>query len=175
MKMSRVQSPSSQARELLPNTWDKQPGESRQAYEALEIFLALPGDRCIEDVADRLSCSPGRVRVWATKWRWHDRARAWDSHLGEIATDAEIRERREMRDRQVKLGVMMQDLASYGLKELEEKMERNQLKLKPLDAVRLVEVGARLEKAARGEEGSTPAIIEVIFGDVDEESWKNGV
>jgi len=53
---------------------------------------------------------------------------------GEIAKDAEILERREMRDRHVKLDVTIQELVIHRFKPRAKKIGRNQLKLKPLDA-----------------------------------------
>jgi len=64
-----------------------------------------------------------------------------------------------MRDRHVKLGVTMPELAMHGLEELEKKMRRNEPNLNPFDAARLIEVGARPEKAARGKQRSNPTVF----------------
>jgi hypothetical protein len=39
--------------------------------------------------------------------------------------------------------------------------------LKPLNAIRSIEVGAQLEKAARGEQSSTPTLFDVVMRTVD--------
>jgi hypothetical protein len=104
----------------------------------------------METVVERLSCSRTSLRRWALRWQWDSRARAWEVYEGERARDREAIERIEMRQRHAKLGMMMQEVAGYALAELAKKADQKRLKLTPLEWARLIKVGARLEKAARG-------------------------
>lgn len=68
--------------------WDRQWGESRQAFGAFVLYRDLGEARTIDD-AFRLHAghdpgiygASGHWRRWAVRWSWVERARAWDSHL----------------------------------------------------------------------------------------------
>jgi len=59
-------------------------GESRQAYEALSAYLDLGPKRSIRAVAQKLHKSSTLVGRWSRKWKWVERAKAYDAHLGQI-------------------------------------------------------------------------------------------
>ena len=57
-----------------------------------------------------------------------------------------------MNQRQVKLAMLAQEIAAAGLLELKQKMERNEpLNLSADEAQDLMNVGLRMERAARGQ------------------------
>jgi hypothetical protein len=133
--------------------WLQQVGESAKAFDAFSRYRDLLAKRTFEAVARQLQCSGANVRRWALQWNWADRVWAYDSYLDEQDRSEQVRERREMRKRQAHLGVTMQSIAAQGLKELQDRMQQKlPLNLEPSDIARMMDVGARLERGARGED-----------------------
>jgi len=59
--------------------WDRQLGESRQAFAAFTVYLELPGPRRSAAAAARfLGRSYALMARWRRRWQWRVRARAWD-------------------------------------------------------------------------------------------------
>jgi hypothetical protein len=62
--------------------WDQLAGESDKAYRIFHTYLELGADRTI--LAACKVCgkrSSRRAEQWSVKWRWKERASAWDTHL----------------------------------------------------------------------------------------------
>jgi hypothetical protein len=88
---------------LIEPAWQKQPGESRQAYAAFCIFRDMPAPRSMDGAyrthrglpmrGNRVAGSPrhgadGRWQTWARAWRWSDRVDAFDASLEREARSA---------------------------------------------------------------------------------------
>ena len=68
--------------------WEQQPGETAKAYEAFRVYARLPyehrktdgspGSRTLKDAADQLGKSVGLLKGWSSRWRWVERAEAFD-------------------------------------------------------------------------------------------------
>ena len=76
--------------------WERQPGETRQAYSAFSTYRDLGPNRS-QDKAYHAHAGPqgdGKKRAppfwakWATKWQWFERTEAYDAHLDAIARAA---------------------------------------------------------------------------------------
>jgi len=86
--------------------WDRQPGESAQAYAAFECYRRLPpAERSLQRAWEEHSRRPGRLRKrrgkgagrphghwtrWMSRWHWKERALAWDEELAALARDQEL-------------------------------------------------------------------------------------
>lgn len=57
--------------------WERQQGESLQAYEAFTLYLAT---RSVSEVAKRLGKHPANVRRWRARWGWDVRAACYLQH-----------------------------------------------------------------------------------------------
>lgn len=87
---------------LITPEWEKQPGESHQAFAAFRIFRDLGSQRSMDAAYQRRERSSGvtggkvtgRWHTWRAQWRWNDRVDAWDRHI-----DAETRAAAEARAR----------------------------------------------------------------------------
>lgn len=81
--------------------WERQPGEAREAFRAFCIYRDLDVfDRSYER-AFRIGCPhskakrcSGRWRLWASDWRWVERAEAYDAHKDRIARATREQEHR---------------------------------------------------------------------------------
>ena len=88
--------------------WERQPDEPSKAFHAFTVYRDLgPAKRSLAAVSldlygERTGCkrgAPGRVREWSGRYRWRERAEAWDARLDEEARQAAIEARRAMQER----------------------------------------------------------------------------
>lgn len=68
--------------------WDRQDGETSQAYGAFCEYRDLGVDRSTRTVAQKLSKSDAIIRRWSSRWNWVKRAQAWDSMPGQKTEEA---------------------------------------------------------------------------------------
>lgn len=62
--------------------WERQPRESAVAHAAWEIYRKMPAEgRRSSSVAAAVRKSSNLIRRWMTRWRWPDRARAYDAEI----------------------------------------------------------------------------------------------
>jgi hypothetical protein len=146
MSAELIQNPS-----ILP--WEKQIGETDKAFAAFVLFRDEAADRTYQKVADSLQCSHANVRQWAYRWKWRDRVDAFDRDVDEKHREAMARGRTEMRERQARIGASMQIIGTHGLRELQAKIEQKlPLNLSTGEIAQLISEGAKMERAARGED-----------------------
>lgn len=151
-----------------PKPWDRLRDETGKAFRAFCLYRDDFEGRTLEKVAKALSCSQQNVARWAKVWDWAARSYAYDSYMDELNRAEQVRERRAMRRRQAEAGVLLQEVATEGLAELERRMARGQpLNLSVDQICRLAEVGSRIERKARGEDSpqSRYSKIEVIIAE----------
>jgi len=126
---------------MTKHAWEREEGESAQAYEAFECYRRLPPDerslqRAWEDHRNRpgQACERagrgtggphGHWTRWMSRWRWKERAVAWDEQLVALARDQEL-------DRELKARLAAQ----------EEELRQRQLMREEARAARAV--GRRL-------------------------------
>ena len=101
---------------LLP--WERQKGESAQAFEAFSIYRDLGSERSQQAVAKQLGKSRQLLARWSAQWEWVERARAYDIDLDRQARLQNLKDAKDMRRRQTKTGVFMQKKALEALEKL---------------------------------------------------------
>jgi len=130
------------------------PDETSRWYARFEQFrLAGPGRSLLGLFnADRLArgqakqrCVPGAWAQAAKRWRWRDRAEAWDEHERQLARQAHATTIGEMNERQARLGLALQAKGAEGLRALRPE------ELEPADVLRYFTEGAKLERLGRGQ------------------------
>jgi hypothetical protein len=135
-------------------------GESSRAYAAFCLYRDLGPRRSI-DAASRLyhhgqqdgddtqgrrrPRASGRIRLWAERWHWSARARAWDAELALAQRTEEIAALKEMVERHAKEALMLQNKAIERLRQLRPE------ELKPRETLDFLVSAAKLERLARGE------------------------
>lgn len=125
-----------------PHPWDRQDGEPSKDYAAFRIFRDLPiVNRRLGSVAGQTGMSERRAQEVARRWRWQERAEAWD----EAVHHAEDRERleaiRQMHQVHRAAGRAAITKALAGLQALSVS------ELTPATIARLLELGAKLERS----------------------------
>jgi len=138
-------------------------GESARAFYAFTLYRDLPvSERSLEKVQqkyDRSTSYRRQLAKWSSRFAWVERVTAYDAFIDAVKREAAREAIIEMAVRQAQIGI---DLQAAGMAVFID--DKGQLKpltkrLRPQDAIRAIEVGARTERTARGE----PA--EIIKGD----------
>lgn len=120
--------------------WERQKGESPQAFEAFSIYRDMGSKRGLRSVAQRLDKSFTLISRWSRTWEWVERARAYDNDLERQERAEAAKDLKEARKRQRKTGYFMQKKATEAL---------DKLNVEDLDAnaiIRLIVEGAKLER-----------------------------
>lgn len=126
--------------------WERQPGESPQAFEAFKIYRDLPqGTRSLARVSSELAKSIPLIKRWSSEHNWLDRVDEWDSHQDRIALESQLRTVKEMNERHVKMSMSIQTKALRRLEALDPD------ELTPAQLLNYVLEATRLERLARGE------------------------
>ena len=123
-------------------SWDRQKGESERCYEQFLIYKEMKS-RSMKMVAERLHLHPTAVRRNGAKWNWVARARDYDNYIEHEKCKAEIARIRKMNAQQAAIGVLMQERALKGIKNIDVS------KLSVKDLINLMIQGTSLERKAR--------------------------
>lgn len=144
---------SEEAREI----WERQDGETTKAYRAFSLYRDMPPSRrsiarVAKAINDELVRQGGQrkpylvrqCQKWSSKYRWVERAHAYDDELDRIARAERAEAIREMARRQASLGRALQVIAGNRLKDIDI---RN---LSADDIRRYIETGVKVERLALG-------------------------
>jgi hypothetical protein len=141
--------------------WEQLPGESSKAYAAFCLYQNLGSRRSIEEAsrvyhgqsgqpgnktaAGRRRCASGQIRLWAERWNWSARARAWDQELERLKWSKQVEALSEMAERHAREALMLQNKAVERLRQLRPE------ELGPRETLSYLIEAAKLERLARGE------------------------
>lgn len=120
--------------------WERQKGESPQAFEAFSIYRDMGAKRGLRSVAQQLNKSFTLIGRWSRAWEWVERARAYDNDLERQEREEAAKDLKEARKRQRRTGYFMQKKAAEALDQLDIS------ELGASDIVRLIVEGAKLER-----------------------------
>jgi hypothetical protein len=62
------------------NPWAQQPGEKDAEYAAFLFYLSMPLPRRVVDMEGRINYSQTYLRELSAKWKWRNRAQAYEIH-----------------------------------------------------------------------------------------------
>lgn len=97
--------------------WERQKGESAQAFAAFLAYLQMGADRSLSAVGQRLGKSKALMERWSSANGWVERCRAWDNYLQREAKKAAVAGLREMNRRHITLARALQGAAAQALKD----------------------------------------------------------
>lgn len=97
-------------------TWERQPEESTQAYEAFTVYRE---ERSITKVAQRLDKSRTIIGQWSSEWKWVARCRDYDNALQSVDFEEKRAAIRDMHQRHLKLADVLQNKAMKALEQLD--------------------------------------------------------
>lgn len=124
-------------------SWERQPNESVQAYEAFKTYLDMGSERSVRKVEQELHKSHALIARWSSTWNWTRRVREYDNELVRSEIAEKKKEVQKMRKRQLETGALLQRMA------LEALSKADLDGAKPEILLRLITEGARLEKENR--------------------------
>lgn len=140
--------------------WERQKGESAQAFEAFFLYLEMGASRSLRAVSQELGKSKTLIDRWSRTYKWVERCRAWDNHLQYEAKKAAITEVRNMTKRHVTMAQQIQNAAMLALKELGSDM------VNPKNFAAIVKLATELER--QNLEAEVAAVSEDITSTQDD-------
>jgi hypothetical protein len=129
--------------------WERQKGESSQAFEAFSLYLKMGEKRSLRSLAQRLGKSSALMNRWSSRWNWQERLRAYENDLRRQEIEADRKDRKAMRERQIKTAMLMQKKAVEALDKIKPE------ELTPRAILEYIKAGAELERLNRVIEDDT--------------------
>lgn len=128
--------------------WERQNGESGQAYEAFALYRDAGKGRTVSAVSRQLQKSRSLLDRWKDRWHWEDRVRAYDTDNERKAKEAAVKDRKKMLDRHIKIAMQVQSKALKALDNLKvEDMTAKDIK----DYIRMATDLERLSRSFESE------------------------
>ncbi len=127
-------------------SWTRLPEETSRQYDAFCIFRDMGPKRSIPKVAKKWSSSGAirRLRVWASKNQWKERATSYDDYIDEIKRAKNEEAILEMTIRHVNYSMQFQEKTIEALKLIDPKQ------LKPHEIIKWIEISIKIERLSRG-------------------------
>ncbi|MER6086811.1 hypothetical protein [Streptomyces bluensis] len=126
-------------------SWERQRGESSQAFEAFAAYRDLGAARSVAKVARELGKSTTLLFRWSRQYAWVMRATAYDRELDRVFLAEQHQARRDIARRHAKLAQAFLGKAVARLQGLDPR------ELSPSDLLRYFQVAADIERRAVGD------------------------
>lgn len=127
------------------NPWDKRRNETPKAFHAFTHYREAGPLRSLRKTAAALECSASLLNNWSAEHDWVDRAGAWDGYLDRERQAELVEEAKAMHRRHAAIATQMMGKALERIRNIDSS------KLTVREAVMLVDLGARMERTARGQ------------------------
>ena len=152
----------------MASLWEQRDGESSKAFEAFRVYRDMGASRGQRAVAEQLNKAESQISTWSSDWNWVERAMAYDRHLDDVRRAENAEAIRAMAERHAAQAQLMQGTAVDDLRKIraQQGLEENEqnLLLAPEVALRMLDVGMKHERLARGEP-ETITSLDVGAGD----------
>ncbi|WP_121746884.1 hypothetical protein [Streptomyces sp. E2N166] len=126
-------------------SWERQSGESVQAFEAFAVYRDLGPARSVTTAARELDKSRSLLGRWSRQFAWVMRAAAYDREQDRLFLAEQAQARRDIARRHAKLAQAVQSKAVARLQTLDPR------ELSPSELLRYIQVAAEIERRAVGE------------------------
>ncbi|MGW1286370.1 hypothetical protein ACWDBD_48750 [Streptomyces sp. NPDC001118] len=138
------------------DSWERQDGESRQAFEAFAVYRDLGPARSVTKVARELGRSRTLLGRWSRQYAWVMRSVAYEREQDRLflAEQTQGQAQREIARRHAKLAQAVQSKAVARLQPLDPR------ELSPSELLRYIQVAAEIERRAVGEAPSAAVTAE---------------
>jgi len=128
--------------------WERQKDESSKAYAAFCVYRDLGPERSLDKALSEANKKPTNRRHWSRwmeKYRWYERAQAYDDYIERKMRKENEKKILDMSDRHARLAVVLQQKIAQRLQEIDPS------ELSPADIARWLDVATKLERLSRGE------------------------
>lgn len=126
--------------------WERQSGESTQAFEAFAAYRDLGAARSVAKVARELGKSTTLLFRWSKQYAWVMRATAYDREQDRVFLAEQRQARRDIARRHARVAQAFLGKAVARLQGLDPR------ELTPAELLRYFQVAAEIERRAAGEE-----------------------
>lgn len=136
--------------------WERQPGETSRAYAAFSVYRDLGPQRSLAKALAAAAKKPSNRRHWqrwAAKYRWVERAQAYDDYLDRLAREKAEQERAEMAKRHAQMALLFLQRVAERMRNLRPE------ELSPAELARWFRVAVEVERLARGESTSRTELM----------------
>lgn len=123
--------------------WERQPGESGQAFEAFALYRDKGLDRSCAAVARELSKSVPLIKRWCSRYDWVDRVAQYENYLSEKARRKAEKDREDMDTRHSGLALQVQKRILEALNQMEAGEVPSQ------DMIAAIRLATDLERTSR--------------------------
>lgn len=123
--------------------WERQPGESEQAYEAFALYRDLGPKRSNQEVGIQLSKSRQLISRWKSNYNWDERVRAYDNELQKEMHREAVKNLKDMTNRHIKISMQLQKKALAALDNLPVE------EMTPKDIKEFIKMATDLERLNR--------------------------
>lgn len=125
--------------------WERQKGESAQAYEAFSLYLEMGNERSIRRVEQELHKSHALIGRWSSKYEWTERIREYTNELKKQELEEAKKNIKDMQKRQIQTALLLQKKAVKALESLDI------TSLSPREILQFISEGTRIESDTRKE------------------------
>ncbi len=147
-----------------PELWERQEGESAQAFQGFAAYRDMGAERSLAKVAQKLGKSKALMERWSVRWQWVVRSDAWDDEL-DRQTRVELKKGvTGMRKNHVNIAKAMLVKALQALQRIPAD------EMTPKDVSTMVDVAAKIERISRGEATERTEGKQTIAGEIHTES-----
>lgn len=130
-----------------PPLWERQENETPKAWEAFCKYRDMGVDRSLRKVVQALNKNLTTIAEWSSKYKWVERAAAWDAEQDRLARIEQAKEIKKMRNRHAGMAKAMIVKAGRALNRIPEE------EITMMDISRMIDVATKLERISRGDVG----------------------
>jgi hypothetical protein len=138
----------------MSDAWERAKGESAKAYAAFCVYRDLGSERSLRKMANEGECGAnvGQLERWSSRWKWVNRAAAYDDELDRQTRRVNEKERKQMVIRHTRISMLAQDTITDQLEKLLADVQADPKKrLMPTELARLMHEAVAIERLSRGE------------------------
>jgi len=128
--------------------WERQPDEGSKAYAAFCVYRDLGPERSLDKALSEANKKPTNRRHWSRwmeKYRWYERAQAYDDYIEEKKREKNEKAILDMADRHARLAMAFLQRVAQRLQQIDPS------ELSPADMAKWLDVATKLERLSRGE------------------------
>lgn len=149
--------------------WSRRDDESKQSYDAFEIYLNLGISRTGKATSIKVNKSISLISRWSSKYNWIERARAWDNHNTKLFQESYDNATVEIAKRHARLGKTLQGIGMSHVDRIQKEGEEIDFRT----ATSTVKMGFDMERIAMGQ--ATQVVsgkMNMVTLDVESMSWE---
>lgn len=141
--------------------WERQPKENEWAFLAFNLYKDIGVDRTVAKVARQLGKSESHCYMMHHKWKWTERAQAWDDEVQRKKNEATIKAAQDMAKRHASMSMAYQapflSMAKIAIDKIKadeddfKEMEIDKFLKVFIDFAKTLDTITGVERKARGE------------------------